>query len=82
MPSKAETTMVETTASTAANNTGMSNMPVGENEPEYDLNINTDRSTGTSVSQGEFEIVNSTNLSMPQKVSSEYSGFLVEFLVI
>jgi len=59
------------------------NMPVGENEPEIDLNINTGMTrsgAGTSRPQkGEFEISGSKDYTAPQNVPSAYTGFLVEF---
>lgn len=62
-----------------ATNTGH---PVGENEPEYDLNINTNRSTssaGEAAPSGEFELNIDMSFAMPTQVSPSYTGFLVEF---
>ncbi len=58
-----------------------SNAPVGENEPEFDLNLNTSTKSnaGTSVQEGEFEIINEKKYTMPQSVSKAYTGFVVEF---
>jgi outer membrane protein OmpA-like peptidoglycan-associated protein len=59
------------------------NLAVGENEPEMDLNIDTGRtrsSAGTSkVEVGEFEITGSKEYAAPQVVPNGYTGFVVEF---
>ena len=59
------------------------NKPVGENEPEFDLNINTRMSRPNTEAAhtevGEFEINNSKEYTAPESVPNAYTGFLVEF---
>ncbi len=69
---------------TSKHNTAITtSSPVGENEPEMDLNINTGRTrSGAGTSQpsgGEFEINGSKEYTAPQTVPASYTGFLVEF---
>ena len=58
------------------------NAPVGENEPEYELNVASNRpssSAGQAAPSGEFELDIDMSYAKPTKVSKEYTGFLVEF---
>jgi len=55
---------------------------VGENEPEYELDINTNTggmTSSTELNAEEFEIKATDNYAMPKEVSAQYSGFVVEF---
>lgn len=79
MPEPDKPSMGETIPADIATST---TSPVGENEPEYDLNINTNSptsNTGESVATGEFELDIDESYTKPTKVSSNYTGFLVEF---
>ena len=58
------------------------NDSVGENEPEIDLDLNAripTSNTGASVPDGEFELALDKSYALPNKISTAYSGFVVEF---
>jgi len=84
-PSISKSDMQKVPTSQPTNNTAttdvvVNNVNVGENEPEYELDINIDRRPSSSdMSTGEFEITESQKYAMPQKVAAQYSGFVVEF---
>ncbi len=55
---------------------------VGENESEFDLNLNKNlpsSGAGESAPDGEFELNTDLSYTQPKQVASSYSGFLVEF---
>lgn len=81
-PKPSRPSLSDTKNTEIASSTNRPSDLVGENEPEVDLSLNTKipaSNTGASVPDGEFELDVDMSYAKPSKISSSYTGFLVEF---